>query len=387
MVPRRKTLLSVALVATALAVGVAGCSRRETTTAQTNTAAGAGSTTSGSSATPATTAKTAAAASAGCGHSHDTGTSKETMSSGGEDHTYLLTVPDGYTGNDPRPMVFDLHGLGATAEEEAAYSRLGKEGQGRGYITITPNSSSGTTGKMWLPPPVPKNDEGFIRDLLAKVPTQLCVDTKRVYVAGISNGALMTGALSCDLADQLAGAAMVAGPNAWRPCDGKAPVPLISFEGTADPLVPYAGGKATQGANGGGLSGDTGGALGGAINDDGGDTAAGGRPGLGRRGGGGGGAAGAGAALAVKPAEESLAGWAKRNGCTTGPTSTQVASDVTLIAYANCTNGADTQLYRIEDGGHTWPGAKPIPGDPLGKTTQSIDASKLILDFFDAHGR
>jgi polyhydroxybutyrate depolymerase len=40
-------------------------------------------------------------------------------------------------------------------------------------------------------------------------------------------------------------------------------------------------------------------------------------------------------------------------------------------------------LYSIIGGGHTWPGAIPIPR--LGLTTKQIDASSAIWDFFAAH--
>jgi polyhydroxybutyrate depolymerase len=43
------------------------------------------------------------------------------------------------------------------------------------------------------------------------------------------------------------------------------------------------------------------------------------------------------------------------------------------------------ELFRIRDGGHTWPGG--IAVDRLGATTTSIDATTEILDFFDAHPR
>ena len=46
-------------------------------------------------------------------------------------------------------------------------------------------------------------------------------------------------------------------------------------------------------------------------------------------------------------------------------------------------NGADVQLYVIEDGGHTWPGAREVR--PNGGTTQSIGRhTDLMLQFFQA---
>lgn len=391
---RPGTLTSLAICVVVLGAAAA-CSRPEPATEAATSAAPA--TVTGSTPTTAPVAaetssgrSTPQAHIAGCGTAHAVGTSNETIASSGVSRNFLLTVPVGYTGTDPRPLVLDFHGLGATATQEAAYGKLAEKGAARGFVTITPDSISGSGGKMWIPPPLPRNDAPFVTDLLAKTTADLCIDSSRIYVAGISNGALLAGALSCDLADQLAGAAMVAGPNAWKPCAGKPPVALISFAGTADPVIPYAGGRAFGGTQEGD---ELGSAISGALVDPAPTSAPpagdGSRPARPRPGGAGDGtrARGAGSGLAVKPAEEALAGWAERNGCTAGPTTTQEAADVTLIAYTGCAADADTRLYEVEGGGHTWPGAAALPGDALGATTQSIDASTLILDFFAAHRR
>jgi polyhydroxybutyrate depolymerase len=44
------------------------------------------------------------------------------------------------------------------------------------------------------------------------------------------------------------------------------------------------------------------------------------------------------------------------------------------------------ELYSIAGGGHTWPGAD-IDLGPADATTQTVDATQLTLDFFEAHPR
>lgn len=289
--------------------------------------------------------------SSGCGTNGTPGTSHEQLSAGGKDRTYLLTVPDNYAASTPAPLVVDLHGLGANGTIEAAYSKLGEKGAARGVITITPDALN----KMWTIPPLPGNDDvGFVNAAMDHVEATLCVDRNREYVAGISNGAAFVGGFSCQAADRLAAFSMIAGPNAYRPCTDKPPVAFVGFHGTDDPLVPYAGGRLFQGTDPNGFGGD------------------------GPR---------VGGLLSLKPTEEALAGWARRNGCSSGPATSTVSAHVSLIGFTDCTKGADARLYRIDGGGHTWPGAKAIPGDPLGATTAEIDASTIILDFFAAHAR
>ena len=45
--------------------------------------------------------------------------------------------------------------------------------------------------------------------------------------------------------------------------------------------------------------------------------------------------------------------------------------------------GAEVQLYRIEGGGHSWPmGRQYLPERFIGRVSQDLDASGVILDFF-----
>ena len=53
--------------------------------------------------------------------------------------------------------------------------------------------------------------------------------------------------------------------------------------------------------------------------------------------------------------------------------------------YRNCGVGTAVVLYTVTDGGHTWPGAADVPD--AGITTHEIDASDLILEFFETHPR
>ena len=66
--------------------------------------------------------------------------------------------------------------------------------------------------------------------------------------------------------------------------------------------------------------------------------------------------------------------------------STPVASDVVEVAYA-CPPAAATELYRVEGGGHSWPGSEFSVGieGVIGKTTTSVSADEIMWKFFAAH--
>ena len=53
---------------------------------------------------------------------------------------------------------------------------------------------------------------------------------------------------------------------------------------------------------------------------------------------------------------------------------------VDRFRYTNGVDGSDVTFYRVNNGGHTWPGAIPIPA--FGFTNEDINASAIIWEFF-----
>jgi polyhydroxybutyrate depolymerase len=178
--------------------------------------------------------------------------------------------------------------------------------------------------------------------MLADLESRYCVDTTRVFAAGISNGASFAGVLGCQPGVGLAAIGMVAGINGYAICKNLPPLPVVGFNGTDDPIVPYAGGKIFGGADqkGGGI---------------------------------------------VPAATTALADWAQRNGCGAAAPTTNVAADVQLRTYSGCR--AATELYVLQGDGHTWPGATAVAGKVLGRTNTNISATRTMLDFFAAQHR
>jgi polyhydroxybutyrate depolymerase len=131
------------------------------------------------------------------------------------------------------------------------------------------------------------------------------------------------------------------------PCDGP-PVPVLAFHGTEDPILPYAGG---------GLNATT-------ISQQ--NLYKDGLP------------PGLPAPLGV---DDSMALWAAHNGCADQPEEEHLSSEVRKRTWPDC--DADTVLYIVDGGGHTWPG-KPFPqfAAMFGPTTVDIDATDLLFQFF-----
>ena len=287
----------------------------------------------------------------GCGSSTAVpGETKVTTTSDGAERWYYLHVPPQHDGATPLPLVLDLHGYGEGAQVHLAMSGLGAFGDEQGFVTVTPEGQGSVA--LW-DIALDSVDLDFVGNLLDEVERTACIDLARVDVTGLSNGAFLTSAIACRWSDRIAAVAPVAGLQAIEGCDPSRPVPVIAFHGTADLYVSYDGGL--------------------------------------------------GPAVATLPAPEGTgtipmpdtsgpsipemtATWAVRNGCDATPSETAVAADVSLLAF-DCPPGADVEMYRVANGGHSWPGSdfSSKVASVIGSTTMSISANELMWDFFEAH--
>ncbi|PCJ20014.1 MAG: hypothetical protein COB02_05285 [Candidatus Cloacimonadota bacterium] len=59
---------------------------------------------------------------------------------------------------------------------------------------------------------------------------------------------------------------------------------------------------------------------------------------------------------------------------------------VDIFNAQSCKNKSEVILYKVNGGGHTWPGSKQLlPKFIVGKTNYDIDATQLIKKFFVKH--
>ncbi len=302
-----------------------------------------------------------AAGSAGCqnGTKVSPGETMVTMLLNGATYTYFQHVPPVYDGTTPLPVIVDLHGYAETAGIHKSHTMLGAMGDAKGFITITPTGSG----------PVPLWDTSlagadvkFFGHLFDQLESTLCVDTNRVFVTGLSNGAFMSSAVACAYADRVAAVAPVAGIRDIKGCHPKRPVPVVTFHGTKDRFVAFDGGYGPAVAS--------------LPNPDGSGKTVGEST-----------AASAARAAAKGPSIPKItAAWAKRNHCAARTSRTKIGDDVTVVGY-RCPKNATVELYRIEGGGHSWPGSafsKQIAA-VVGPTTFTISADDVIWKFFQNH--
>ena len=79
--------------------------------------------------------------------------------------------------------------------------------------------------------------------------------------------------------------------------------------------------------------------------------------------------------------------WVERNAAADTPLVETVAPDITVRRWRGPAPASDVAFYRVEGGGHTWPGARIWIPPHLGRVSHSLDATRVIWSFFLAHAR
>lgn len=259
--------------------------------------------------------------------------------SSGEMRKYLLHVPASYDRAKPTPLVISMHGGALWDAAQKEISQWNPVADREGFIVVYPSGARGNGPGHWRMGDRAGRDVAFISDLIDKLSAEYNIDPARIYANGLSNGGGMSFVLSCTLSHRIAAVGMVAAAQLlpWSWCTDTRPVPMIAFHGTADPVVPYTGGKTWV------------------------------------------------AARAFPHVPTWTANWAQRNRCVPEPVDSAVAANVTRRTYTGCADDASVELYTIRGGGHDWPGGRPLPEWLCGPTSYGIDATSQMWAFFREH--
>lgn len=257
---------------------------------------------------------------------------------------YYLYTPSSFDFSKPLPLLIALHGGGGTGERFASTTAYDAVAEAEGFIVVYPDG----VNQRWNdgrnnPNADPSVDDvSFLAALIEELSRIRSINPEQVYVTGISNGGFMTGRLACERPDLFAGFAIVAASlpeGIETSCEVDNPGSVLVIHGSEDQFIPYGGGEDPQGNS-------------------------------------------------VLPVSETARFWAEANGCgSRGQTRllpNQVKFDGTYVAettYPGCATDS-VQLLTIWGGGHTWPGGLDQPRWLVGVTSQELNASQVIWDFF-----
>lgn len=283
-----------------------------------------------------------------------------TLEHGGYKRAYHVYVPANLAKDKKHPLLLILHGGGGTGSRMSALTANGFEKLARkhGAVLAYPDALE----KNWNDYRADQSrkaqrenvdDVAFLTEVTDRVLKDFPADPARVYVTGISNGAMMSNTLACLAAGRFAAAAPVAGavPENLAPrCSPVRPVPLLIINGTDDSLVHWGGGEVTGPF---------------------------GKRKFGR----------------TLSAESSRDLWLEKNSCDRAAVRViefdNLKADGTAVkweTYGACAGGAEVQFIKVSGGGHTWPGgAQYLPKAVVGKTSNEFSATQEIWTFFMRH--
>ncbi len=265
---------------------------------------------------------------------------KLTIESGGLKRTAFL-VERVRLKQAPRPTIVVLHGQSGTGLR--ARRNLGLEDLKSPGVAVV--YLDAIDGHWDVGDARSQRDAQFVRDTVAKLIADGVTDRRRVFLVGASTGGMLAYRVACADPAMFAGVAVLISnmtaadaPN----CKPSAPVALMSIAGVADPVTPYAGGKAN-------LSD---------FKDE------------------------------LVSVDASLAPFRQAAGCGQ-KTSAELpdrdpndGSRVFVDKWAGCKR--PIELVRIEGGGHALPGRVRLGldrGQPVGAHNRDVDAARLVIDF------
>lgn len=260
-----------------------------------------------------------------------TGTTEQTLSVGGDERTYLLTIPESYSGDEPVPVLFNLHALQSNAQQQLTISGFEELAAREGFILVTPGAVGGVWTVTGFPIDNGSDDLGFIDALADELTASYAIDPDRMYATGMSQGGFLAFDLVCNDGPDFAAIAPVSGvmtPDMTEACAPARRLPVLQTHGTADDQIDY---EASQAA---------------------------------------------------------VQWWVAFNGASATPEVTALSDDfpdngttVDRIVFAGDEAGVDVEHLRINGGGHVWPGAS---GD------SDVDIAEEIWSFlssYDLDGR
>ena len=271
-----------------------------------------------------------------------------TFDHGGLRREYLVHVPRSYDPKRPAPILVALHGGGGDADYQASDDkyRLISKSEQAGFIAVFPNGYSRfrsgvlatwNAGSCCAAAVRNKVDDvGFLREVIRRVERQARVDSSRVFMTGMSNGAMMSYRMACEASDIVRAIAPVAGTDNTSNCKPAKPVPVIHFHAVVDEMVNFNGGPGPNSFT----------------------------------------------QVDFTSVPSTVAKWFALNRAT--PEARRVVS----VSGARCElhpampGGAPVQLCVTESGGHSWPGG----GNQQGRKQPSmaINANDLMWSFFSS---
>ena len=263
--------------------------------------------------------------------------------------TYLKYIPAGFDGNNSLPLVMNFHGGTDNGNAQLNIADMRALADQDQFILVYPDAYpeplEGETnwqvvvsGDLPFTVPTAHDDIGFVDVLIDAMHAEHGIDLNRVYAMGYSNGGGFAFDLACRLNERIAAIGVVARTmyiESYESCNVNHPTAVMTILGTADYISNYDG-----------------------ITYEG--------------------------TLYYASADDSHELWLDANGIPGEPVQTAVpdissndGSTADLITWESLDECVAVEHYRINGGGHDWPGT-------FGN--MDIVAHEVIWDFVKQYG-
>ena len=148
---------------------------------------------------------------------------------------YVVYVPPSYKGDKEFPIILFLHGLGESGNDGEKQTKQGlgpaiKKKADFPFIVVFPQSQK----KSWK---ADSSDAKRALAILAEVGKAYKVDSKRVYLTGLSMGGFGTWSLAVAHPKRWAAIAPICGGGDPKSAEKIKDIPCWCFHGSADPAV------------------------------------------------------------------------------------------------------------------------------------------------------
>ena len=325
---------------------------------------------------------------------------KEKVTIGDVDRTYLVRLPRGYDAKQKYPVVILLHGMNQDTDDMERLTRFAELADKDGIIAVYPSALHGRWN-VGVRPPVqqpamrspgrgrrggggypgggggypggggggypgggsgggypgggqsggegrndesrsePADDVDFFNQMLDQMALKFSLDQTRIYATGLSEGGLMAMKAGCSMADRIAAIAPVgAAMPKTMICLPSRPLAVVMINGTSDPVVPYGGGTEHN------------------------------------------------LHVPVISVEDSAKAWARMARCAEKPTQSKLPArekggmETKVETYDGCQQGAQVVSYSVKGAGNTWPGGEQYEVEKeVGKTSPDPNANETIWSF------
>jgi poly(3-hydroxybutyrate) depolymerase len=182
--------------------------------------------------------------SAGCGTPTTLTSARASIDVAGTMREYVLKIPDDYDASKPYKLIFGWHWRGGVANDVVSgqivggpYYGLESRAKGSAIFVAPEGIDMGwaNTGG---------SDIAFLRAMLERFNTNLCIDQARIFSTGFSYGGMMSDSIGCEMADVFRAIAPMSGAF-YSGCKepNKHPIALWLAHGNADNVVPLADGQ------------------------------------------------------------------------------------------------------------------------------------------------